>query len=126
MTKTSRILRQDATSSERMLWEAMRNRQLGGLKFRRQHPIASSVLDFYCHEKRLAVEIDGGYHQRNEVHEKDDFRQELIETYGITFFRCNSTEVEENLTGVLRRILDATNKIPLQYGEGTRSARRVR
>ncbi|MFC1480820.1 endonuclease domain-containing protein [Candidatus Neomarinimicrobiota bacterium] len=118
VTQTSRILRQDATKSENMLWEALRNRQLAGLKFRRQHQIASSVLDFYCHEKRLAVEVDGGYHLQQDIHAKDRYRQELIENYGITFFRCTSTDVEENLARVLEQILDATSKIPLPQGEG--------
>jgi len=61
-------------------------------------------VDFYCHEKRLAVEIDGGIHRRRDIKERDWNRQELIESYGIRFFRCTSDEVESNLEGVLLRL----------------------
>jgi type I restriction enzyme M protein len=118
LTRTSRILRRNATKSEKMLWAALRHRQLGGLKFRRQHPVASSILDFYCHEKRLAIEIDGGYHQHKDVQERDRYRQELTENYVIRFIRFTADEVEENLPEVLKNILSAANKIPLPKGEG--------
>ncbi len=59
---TARRLRKRQTKSEKLLWLALRNRQLGGLKFLRQHPIGHSIVDFYCHENRLVIEIDGGIH----------------------------------------------------------------
>ena len=101
----ARKLRKTSTRSEQILWQALRNRQLNGLKFLRQHPIGPSIVDFYCHEKRLAVEIDGPVHSKQEVAQRDQARQELIEEYGIRFFRCSSSEVERELAGVLERIL---------------------
>ncbi|UCH09967.1 MAG: DUF559 domain-containing protein [Fidelibacterota bacterium] len=98
------LLRKHMTPSEQRLWHAIRKRQLSGLKFLRQHPIGVSVVDFYCHEKRLAVEIDGGIHLRGDVKERDQYRQELIESYGIRFFRCTSDEIETDLEGVLGRL----------------------
>ncbi len=62
-------------------------------------------MDFYCHEKQLVIEVDGGIHQSLDIKERDRYRQELIENYGISFFRCTATEVESNLEGVLSRIL---------------------
>ncbi len=90
-----------------MLWQAIRKRQLGGLRFLRQHPIGPAILDFYCHEKRLAVEVDGGIHENRDVKEHDQARRELIEMYSIRFYRCTAQEVEQNLEKVLEGILEA-------------------
>lgn len=67
----ARRFRKRPTGSEELLWQALRNRQLDGLKFLRQHPIGVSIVDFYCHEKRLVVEVDGGMHKDRHVHERD-------------------------------------------------------
>ena len=103
----ARLLRGSSTISEEKLWKAIRNRRLRGLKFRRQHPIGPSVVDFYCHEKHLVVEIDGPDHKREEVAERDKARQELIKAYGIRFYRCTNKEVDQDLPGVLEKILEA-------------------
>ena len=66
-----RALRKQPTSSEDYLWQALRNRKLAGLKFLRQHPFGPSIVDFYCHEKRLVVEVDGGIHKQRDMKEKD-------------------------------------------------------
>ena len=61
-------------------------------------------MDFYCHEKRLAVEVDGPMHRDEDVAKRDRERQELIEKYGTRFFRCTSEEVEGELEGVLEEM----------------------
>ena len=104
----ARRLRKRQTGSEARLWQALRNRQLDGLKFLRQHPVGSSVVDFYCHEKRLVVEVDGGIHKDRDVHERDQLRQELIEQHGLQVLRCSAADVEEDLEAVLNRIRTAT------------------
>ena len=91
------------------MWQAIRKRQLGGLRFLRQHPIGSGIVDFYCHEKRLAVEVDGGIHENRDVKEHDLARQDLIEMYGIRFYRCTAQEVEQNLEKVMEGILEAAS-----------------
>ncbi len=106
ITAVSRELRRNSTESEKILWQALRNRQLAGLKFLRQHPFGRSVVDFYCHEKRLVVEIDGGIHRRKDVQEYDRMGQELIELLDIEFFRCKSEEVMNGLKTVLVGILE--------------------
>lgn len=104
MTEASRVLRRRATKSENILWQALRRKRLGGLKFRRQHPIGASVLDFYCHELKLAVEIDGPIHTGQANKDRDRVRQEIIELHGIQFLRFTSDEVENNLNAVLTTI----------------------
>ncbi len=101
-----RELRKHPTKSEEILWQALRNRKLAGLKFYRQHPFGRSVVDFYCHEKRLVVEIDGGIHRKTDIQEYDRMRQEMIEGYGVRFYRCTSEDVENNLDSVLEGILE--------------------
>ena len=103
----ARQLRKRPTQSEKRLWQALRKRQLAGLKFLRQHPIGPSIVDFYCHEKRLVVEVDGEIHEDRDVKERDQARLELIEMYGIKFYRCTSSQVEDDLEGVLEGIVRA-------------------
>jgi len=107
MRSIARQLRKRPTRTEHMLWRAIRKRQLGGRRFLRQHPIGPAIVDFYCHEKRLAVELDGGIHENRDVKEHDLARQDLIEMYGIRFYRCPAQEVEQNLEKVLEGILEA-------------------
>ena len=102
---TARRMRKRQTKSEKLLWQALSNRKLDDLKFLRQHPIGNSIVDFYCHEKRLVIEIDGGIHLNVDVKDRDKIRQKMIEDYGIRFFRCTSNEVESNLEGVVAGIL---------------------
>jgi len=74
LRQASRRMRRQLTKSEDLLWQALRKRQLTGLKFRRQHPIGPGIVDFYCHEKRLAVEVDGDIHLDRDVSERDRTR----------------------------------------------------
>ncbi len=106
----ARHLRAQPTPTEEALWQALRNRQLGGLKFLRQHPIGPSVVDFYCHEKRLVVEVDGGIHRQQDVRDWDEARQKLIEHYEVRFFRCTTEDIEHDLAGVLEQIATAANR----------------
>ena len=102
----ARRMRKAPTPSEDLLWQALRNRQFRGLKFLRQHPIGPTIVDFYCYEKRLVVEVDGGLHQKRDVREHDKARQEYLEAYGLTILRCSAEEVENTLDNVLEKILE--------------------
>ena len=92
-------MRKNATTSERTLWEALRRRQLSGLKFCRQHVVAGYIVDFYCPALRLAVEVDGRVHdgQVEDDRERDDY---LLE-HGVRVVRIRATQVVDDLTGVL-------------------------
>jgi very-short-patch-repair endonuclease len=95
-------LRKERTPSEDILWQALRNRQLEGRKFRRQNPIGAFVVDFYCSEEQLAVEVDGLIHETQR--EADKLRQEIIESLGVRFVRVTAEQVERDLPGVLAEI----------------------
>ncbi|MFL5811062.1 MAG: endonuclease domain-containing protein, partial [Flavisolibacter sp.] len=97
-------LRQEKTQAEEKLWPLLRNRKLKGKKFRRQHPLANYILDFYCHECKLAVELDGYHHNKKEVKEYDDARTKVLNELGISVLRFWNHEVMEHPEKVLEMI----------------------
>ena len=100
-------LRQEATTAEQILWNALRDRRLLRCKFRRQHPIGKYVLDFFSYEVKLAIELDGSVHEGKE--EADAWREQIIGTRGIRFLRFRNDEVRYHLSSVLDRIGEAIN-----------------
>lgn len=114
----ARSLRQRQTPSESLLGERLRSRRFQGLKFRCQHAVFAYVLDFYCPELRLAIEIDGGIHHTPQQRERDRERQLAIEELGISFLRVSADDVEDDLDGVLERKL-----LPFVVAERERSSR---
>ena len=121
-TSQARRLRRDNTNVERVLWRHLRNRQLEGVKFRRQEPILQFTVDFVAHERKLVVELDGG--QRDARSEQDARRTALLEQSGFRVLRFWNNEVSGNLEGVIETILVALRAAPSpcpspQWGEGT-------
>ena len=108
----ARDLRRSLTPAEERLWNALRGRRLNSLKFRRQHPFDRFILDFYCVERRLAVEVDGGVHATADQAARDEERTTWLNTRGIRVLRVTNDEVENNLDGVLRRIVEASSPRP--------------
>jgi len=108
-------LRKRETPAEKLLWWALRNRNLADLKFRRQHPIDRYILDFYCHEWQLAIELDGLHHFSPERRAYDAVRTRYLEGAGIRIIRFTNTQVNMDLPRVLQRILLFS---PLPRGEG--------
>lgn len=113
----ARSLRRSLTPSERRLWEAVRDRQLAGWKLRRQHPVGPFVLDFYCAQARLGIELDGAPHRDPIRRDADDARQEYLEAQGIALLRIPSHRVFTDLPGVLAEI-DAAIRARLQRERG--------
>ena len=107
MLERVRDLRKNATEAETLLWELLRDRQLAGLKFRRQHPMGGYILDFYCHETRLAVEIDGAVHKESEQAQHDAERSTYLNEQGIRVIRFWNHEVLSQTDTVLQKILKA-------------------
>lgn len=101
----ARKLRHDATTAETILWARLRDRKLAGLKFRRQHIYQGFVLDFYNAEHYLAIELDGSVHIRQADY--DQQRTETLNGWGIKVLRFTNGEVERDLEGVLRKIVEA-------------------
>jgi very-short-patch-repair endonuclease len=97
-------LRRSQTEAEQKLWAVLRNRQVKGKKFRRQHAIANYVVDFYCHECKLALELDGIHHKTTEAKEYDNARTKLLSEYGIIVLRFWNAEVMNEPERVLQQI----------------------
>lgn len=99
---SARKLRHGMTDAENLLWYLLRRKQLGGFRFRRQHPYLGFILDFYCPEARLVVEIDGGQHADNIT--GDALRTDCLERRGLKVLRFWNNEVTDNIEGVLETI----------------------
>ncbi len=106
----ARQMRKEPTRSENLLWSALRDWRLASRKFRRQHPVGRFVLDFYCHEERLAVEVDGPIHETQR--QADGERQQILESMGIRFLRLPAALVEDDLPAALAAIEEALSPGP--------------
>jgi len=107
----ARYLRKSQTDAESLLWSRLRARQLTGIKFRRQHPIGPYVLDFYCAEAHLAVEVDGSQHLESIAINQDQARTKFLENKSIKVIRFWNHEVLENLDAVLESIIFTLDEI---------------
>jgi adenine-specific DNA-methyltransferase len=122
----ARALRHTSTDAERLLWHHLRNRQLAGFKFRRQHPIGPFFADFACVEAQLVVELDGGQHFEVEAIAADARRSAVLERAGFTVLRFDNRQVLVETDAVLAAVHQwlSTNHphpSPLpQAGEGAR------
>ena len=103
---TRQRLRNNAKAAEKLLWSKLKHSQLLGYKFRRQQGIAKYVVDFYCPQYKLAIEIDGATHSTPEEIRNDNVRQEFIESEGIHFLRFSNADVFENVDWVLETIVE--------------------
>jgi very-short-patch-repair endonuclease len=111
--ENARFLKKVMTESEVILWEQLRNRKLKGYKFRRQYPVASYIVDFYCHECRLIVELDGEIHKQNDNPEYDKGRASELESLGLRIVRFTNEEVEEDISLVLNKISASLTSPPV-------------
>ncbi len=102
--KKCRNLRRKQTDAEKKLWAVLRNRQLAGVKFRRQFPIDKYIVDFYAPECKLAIEADGGQHYEDKNREKDELRTNQLGGLGIHVLRFNDIEILNNSEGVYETI----------------------
>lgn len=121
ITEICRDLRRNSTPAEKAFWLVVRNRQFKGFKFNRQYPIIFEyddekrffVADFFCHELRLVVEIDGGIHETQKDY--DTLRSAIISNLGFQIIRFPNTDVLKNtelVLGELERIIDGLTPDP--------------
>jgi very-short-patch-repair endonuclease len=116
-------LRSEPTPAEQRLWEQLRKRRILGYKFRRQHAIDRFIVDFYCPEASLIVEVDGPIHEYTPV--EDAVRQEYLESLGLQVIRFTNEEIFTSLDGVVEYIAEALGTSPgphassLVHGEDT-------
>jgi very-short-patch-repair endonuclease len=106
-TQTARLLRRNKTIAERHLWSRLRNGQISGAKFRRQHPVGYYIVDFICLEQGLVLEIDGNQHKEEPVVANDLERTRYLESRGYRVLRFWNGDILNNIEGVLKRITDA-------------------
>lgn len=99
----AREMRHEPTAAESILWNCLRNRQVNNLKFRRQHAIERFIVDFYCAESQLVIEVDGSIHQYTQ--NEDEVRQEYLETLGLRVLRFSNEEVSSHLQNVVQTII---------------------
>ena len=102
LKELAKQLRQNSTLAEVLLWNELKNKQLFELDFDRQKPLGNYIVDFYCKELMLAIEIDGDSHNYN--YETDVARQKELEELGIRFLRFDDAEVKKNIQNVIREI----------------------
>lgn len=117
-----RKLRKDQTDAECILWNILRNRQLDGVKFRRQYPIGIYILDFYSPEFNLGVEADGGQHYEDCGIEQDHMRSKILSQSGIKMLRFSNLDVLNNIEGVREEIQKTLTLIlSLKKGEDVKT-----
>jgi len=109
--KRARQLRRDLTFPERLVWANLRNRQLAGWKFRRQHPIGPYFADFACVEAMLVIELDGDTHATADGAQKDTIRDRFLKSEGWQVVRIWNRDVLDNLEGVLFTIEEVLRSI---------------
>jgi len=98
------------TPAEKILWKRLRKHNIMGVKFRRQHPIEFYVADFYCHEARLVIEVDGPFHDESLQRSHDECRTAEIERFDIKVIRFTNLEVKNHIGKVLHRIRTEINE----------------
>ena len=103
-------LRNEGTKAEAFLWIRIKNRQMGGYRFRRQHSVGNYILDFYCHQKRLAIELDGYHHYTIAGQIQDAERDTWLAENGIKVLRFENKRVFEELDQVLEEIQFELNR----------------
>ncbi len=116
LRRKARDLRNNMTKAEILLWSRLRSRKVGGYKFRRQQPIFDFIVDFYCHELKLIVEVDGEVHTFSENYEKDRKRDLFFINNGYKILRFTNYEIEINLKDSVNKIATFISRefVPLQ------------
>ena len=114
-------LRNNSTLSEVILWKMLKGKDFFGYDFHRQKPLLNYIVDFYCAELKLVIEIDGNYHNNEEVYFKDVKRQQELEEYDLHFLRFTEKQIKSQLVNVLRAIeiyIEEYEKHTPQEGNG--------
>jgi very-short-patch-repair endonuclease len=117
MKQRRKTLRKNLSKAEAIMWNHLSRRQMNGYKFRRQHSVDQHVIDFYCPELKLAIEIDGDSHFMSGVEVQDKIRQEYIESFGIKFLRFTNEDVYKNIDGVCQTVYNKIEEVAIAKGK---------
>ena len=112
----SKNLRNNMTKQEIILWQYLKQRQIFGIKFRRQAPIGNYICDFVSFEKKIVIEIDGGQHNFGSQKEKDLSRDEILKSQGFIVLRFWNTDIDNNIEGVIKKIKEIVQTCPPLVG----------
>jgi very-short-patch-repair endonuclease len=123
-----KALRNNPTEAEKIFWGHVRNRQFCGLRFFRQYSCGPYILDFYCPNIKLAVEIDGGQHNDEEIRNYDEARSDYLRAHGIEVIRFWNNHVVRDMDGVLSLLVEKVTPphLPLAQGEETAEVKEVK
>ncbi len=106
LTDLARQLRRRSTEAEEILWRRLRRHQLNGLHFARQHRFGRYIVDFYCGELKLVIEVEGRIHEKADQREYDDARFSDLSSRGLRILRIKNEDVLEDVEKVLQKVLD--------------------
>jgi very-short-patch-repair endonuclease len=109
--RTAAMLRKNMTLSEILLWKKLKDRKIFNTKFRKQHPIGMFIVDFYCHEYKLVIEVDGEVHNNKESNEYDSNKTAELNRFGLKVIRFTNDEVIYNINSVITTIQRAIDKL---------------
>lgn len=112
LMKLAGELRKNMTPAEKLLWQKLRNRKVRGYRFRRQHPLKEFIMDFFCYEAKLVIEVDGEVHNTISQSERDQERTEILKEFGLRELRFTNMDVFENIEKVIRKIELELSKTP--------------
>jgi very-short-patch-repair endonuclease len=104
LVRRARVLRNNMTKAEIILWTRLRSRKINGYKFRRQQPLLDYIVDFYCHELKLIIEVDGEIHTFSERKYYDLKRDNILKMNGYHIIRLSNSEVETEINSTVGKI----------------------
>ena len=127
-----RKLRKNQTDAEKKLWALLRNRQVSGIKFRRQFSVGRYILDFYCPEYRVGIEADGGQHYEDKGKQRDELRTRELNKLSMEILRFSDREILTNIEGVYETIKTTIDEKksnpphlnPLPLGRGSKAVKK--
>ena len=112
--RNARALRKKMTPSEKIIWnDLLKSKKMLGFKFRRQHAFNRYILDFYCHELKLSIEVDGEIHNDKNQMEYDECRTNQLKEFGITEIRFKNTQVMNDIEKVEQEIINVITQIKI-------------
>jgi len=104
LKELAKKLRKNMTLGEVLLWNELKQKRMLGYDFDRQKPIDNFIVDFYCKDLQLAIEVDGNSHNSDEALDKDEIRQKRLESLGVKFLRFDDEEVKKQMNSVVKTI----------------------
>lgn len=114
LKKFSQKLRKNQTDAERKIWRCLRKNQIANMKFSRQKPIGKYIVDFYCHQLKLIIELDGDQHFYEKGKERDNVRNAYLKSLGLKIIRVPNNEIFKNLEGVIQNLWNIAGEKPSQ------------